>query len=175
MNAWHDISPGKVPDKFNVLVETPKGSKNKYELDKKTGLLKLDRTLYSPVYYPGDYGFIPQTWWYDNDPLDVVVISSHPVYPLTLVIARPIGLIKMIDNEQKDFKIMAVPIGDPNFKDIKKLSDLPEHKIKEIEHFFNIYKELQEIKCEVVKFKGRKSAKKIINTSIQLYKEKFKK
>ncbi len=174
MNLWHDLEPGKVPEEFNVVVEIPSGSKNKYELDKKTGLLKLDRTLYSPVYYPGEYGFIPQTWWDDGDPLDVVVLSSNPVYPLTIVKARPIGLIKMIDNEQKDYKVIAVPVGDPNFSELRRLEDLPKHKRAEMRHFFNIYKELEEIHCEVVRMEGRKEAEEAILKSIKLYKEKFR-
>ncbi len=175
MNPWHDVSAGRIPKEFNAIIEIPKGSKNKYELDKKTGLLKLDRTLYSPVYYPGDYGFIPKTWWYDNDPLDVLVFSSHPVYPLTLLRARPIGLIKMIDNKQKDFKILAVPVGDPNYRQFRDLKDIPKHTLKEIEHFFNIYKELQNIKCKVAKFQGKSAAEKVIMQAANLYEEKYSK
>lgn len=175
MNPWHDIKPGNVPKQFNVIIEIPKGSKNKYELDPKTGLLFLDRALYSPVYYPGDYGFIPQTWWYDGDPLDVLVLSTNPVYPLTLLKARPIGVIQMIDNRQKDHKILAVPLNDPNFREIRKLSDLPKHRLEEIRHFFNIYKELQKIKCKVAKFQGKKEAEKTILKAVDYYKKKIKK
>ena len=173
MNPWHDVKAGNIPKRFNVVVEIPKGSKNKYEIDEETGLLFLDRTLYSPVYYPGDYGFIPRTWWYDDDPLDVLVLSTHPVYPLTVVQARPVGIIKMIDNKQRDYKILAVPLGDPNFKEVKKLHDLHDHTLEEIKHFFNIYKELQKIKCKVVRFGDKKEAENTIKKAAELYKKKF--
>ena len=173
MNPWHDVPPGDIPKSFNVVVEIPKGSRNKYELDPVTGLLSLDRTLYSPVYYPGDYGFIPQTLWYDGDPLDVLVLSTNPVYPLTLLKARPIGVIQMIDNSQKDHKVLAVPLNDPNFKEIRKLADVPKHRLLEIRHFFNIYKELQKIKCNVVKLQGKKDAQKTIQTAVKLYLKKY--
>ncbi|HCL81851.1 MAG TPA: inorganic pyrophosphatase, partial [Nitrospiraceae bacterium] len=150
-NPWHDVSPGeKCPTEINAIIEVPMGSSTKYEIDKETGMIKLDRVLYSPVHYPADYGFIPRTYWEDDDPLDIIVISNFPVNPLTLVKARPVGVLRMIDKERDDTKIIAVHSTDPRFDGIKNLKDISEHTIKELRHFFEIYKELQGVKVTVV-------------------------
>ncbi|MBU4069475.1 MAG: inorganic diphosphatase [Nanoarchaeota archaeon] len=170
------ISPGeKCPEIINVLIEIPKGSSNKYELDKETGLLFLDRPLYSSVHYPGDYGLIPQTHWDDGDPLDVLVITSTPVYPLTLAEVRVIGVLRMIDSGEKDDKIIGVYNSEPRFKEVKDIKDIPKHTIKEIINFFETYKELQGKKCEITEVKGRETAYKDVERGIKAYKKKIEK
>jgi inorganic pyrophosphatase len=174
INPWHDASYGKkAPDEVNVIIEVPKDSKLKYELDKETGLLRLDRALYSAVHYPGDYGFIPRTYWEDNDPLDILVISNFPVYPLTIVRAKPIGVIEMNDGMERDDKIIAVHSTDPRLKNYKSLNDLPEHIILEIKHFFEIYKELQNKDVKILDLKGVSEAKKAILEGIKNYEKRF--
>ncbi|MBS3117847.1 inorganic diphosphatase [Candidatus Woesearchaeota archaeon] len=172
MNVWHDVSPGEnIPEEFEAFIETPAGSRNKYELDKKTGLLRLDRVLYSPVHYPGDYGFIPRTVWFDNDPVDVLVLTHHPVTPGVLMGARPIGVLRMLDKNEEDDKIIAVPIDDPKFNEIKDISQISEHQKKEIKHFFEIYKTLQKVEVKVFDYLGAKEAKETIKKGLKLYKE----
>jgi len=174
MNPWHGVNPGnKIPEEVNVVVEVPKDCKLKYELDKETGLLKLDRALYSAVHYPGDYGFIPKTYWDDDDPLDVLILSNFPIFPLTLVQVRPIGVIEMKDGSEMDDKIIAVHSNDPRFDRYKDLKDVPEHMILEIKHFFETYKELQNKKVKILNLKGAKEAKECIIKGLKLYKEKF--
>ncbi|MBU0757142.1 MAG: inorganic diphosphatase [Nanoarchaeota archaeon] len=176
MNPWHDVKIGdKVPKEFNMIVEIPKDSMNKYELDKETGMLVLDRVLYSSVHYPGNYGFIPQTLWEDGDPMDVLVLGTTSVYPMTIVKVRPIGIMGMIDNLSRDDKIIAVPAEDPRFDDHKDVKDVPSHRLKEIEHFFRIYKELQNVLVKVVEMKGRKDAEAAIKRSVELYRKKYPK
>lgn len=176
MNPWHDISPGEnIPEEVNVVIEVSKGSVQKYELDKETGLLILDRVLYSAVHYPGDYGFIPRTYWDDNDPLDVIIISNFPTEPRTLVKVRPIGAFEMIDSGEKDDKIIAVHSTDPRMDRFKSIKDVPEHILREIKHFFETYKELEGKKVRIVGFKDVDEAKKIILRGIDLYSKKFKK
>ena len=137
MNLLHDITPGKnIPNEINVIVEINKGSKNKYELDKETGLIMLDRVMYTSQDYPFDYGFVPQTHWHDGDPLDVVLLTTHPLVPGLLLTARPVGVLDMIDDGESDAKILAVPVKDPRFNEIKDLSDVNPHTIEEIRHFF---------------------------------------
>ncbi len=166
------ISPGEqAPKIINVLIEIPKNSVNKYELDKETGLLALDRPMFSSVHYPGDYGFIPQTMWDDNDPIDVLVLTSKPVYPLTLAKVRVIGVLRMIDTGEKDDKIIGVYDSDPSFKEVTDISEVRKHKIKEIIHFFEVYKELQGKKCEITEVKGRETAYEDIKRAIKMYKE----
>ncbi len=173
-NPWHDVFIGeKSPKEINAVIEVPMGSSTKYEIDKETGMIKLDRVLYSPVHYPADYGFIPRTYWEDDDPLDIIVISNFPVMPLTLVRARPIGVLRMTDREQDDTKIIAVHSTDPRFDNLKDLKDIPEHTIKELRHFFEIYKELQGVKVKVVEFKNKGAAYKLIAQGIELYRKKF--
>ena len=143
-HPWHDISPGdESPRIVNAIIEIPRDSQLKYELDKESGILKLDRFLYSAVYYPGDYGFIPQTLWDDGDPMDIIILTNKPVYPLTLVSARVIGVIRMIDEKELDDKIIGVYDSDPRFSEYNSLKDIPKHVIAELRHFFETYKELQ--------------------------------
>jgi inorganic pyrophosphatase len=149
-HPWHDISPGeKSPRIVNAIIEIPRDSQQKYELDKDIGILKLDRFLYSAVYYPGDYGFIPQTLWEDGDPMDIIILTNRPVYPLTLVSARVIGVIRMIDEKELDDKIIGVYESDPRYDEYNDLKDIPIHIIAELKHFFKTYKELQLQRKEV--------------------------
>jgi inorganic pyrophosphatase len=172
MNAWHDVNPGKnIPNEFTVYIEVPAGSRNKYELDKETGLIKLDRVLYSPVHYPGDYGFIPQTYWEDGDPVDVIVLSHHPVVPGCLMDVRPIGVLKMIDSGEEDDKVICVPLEDPKFNEVKSLKNISDHQKKEIIHFFEVYKELQNKKVDVKEMLDRPEALKVVTKGLKLYKE----
>lgn len=174
MNPWHDVDYGKdVPEEINAIIEVPKNSTLKYELDKETGLIKLDRVLYSAVHYPGDYGFIPKTYWDDNDPLDILVISNFPVYPLTIVRARPIGVLHMVDNDEADDKIIAVHAGDPRFDRYRDISDVPEHVMAEIKHFFETYKQLQEKKVKVLSIQNAAVARKLVMRGIDIYNKKF--
>jgi inorganic pyrophosphatase len=144
-NSWHDVSPGEQAGEgvLQAIVEIPMGSSNKYELDKETGLLKLDRVLYSAVYYPANYGFIPRTLADDGDPLDILVLGAEPVYPLTLVKARVIGLMVMKDQDELDHKLIGVPVGDPEFKDCNDVHELPPHRLAVLKRFFEDYKILE--------------------------------
>lgn len=174
MHPWHDISPGKeAPKKFNVYIEVPSGSRNKYELDKESGLIKLDRVLYSPMHYPGDYGFIPQTYWEDGDPVDVLVLSHHPVISGCLMEVRPIGVLEMVDSGEKDDKVICVPIEDPKFTQVKSMKDIPSHQKKEIIHFFEVYKHLQNKKVVVKGILDKKDAIDVVSKGISMYKKLF--
>lgn len=172
MNLWHDIPSGD-SEKLNVIIEIPKESRVKYELDKETGLIKFDRVLYSPMHYPANYGFVPQTLWEDGDPLDVLVLAYEPLIPGSLVETRPIGILEMEDDGESDSKVLSVPISDPRFKNTKDISDIEEHLLHEIKHFFKVYKDLQEKEVRVGDWKGSKEAKEAILKSIELYKEKY--
>lgn len=174
MNLLHDITAGKnAPDIINVIIEIPKGSKNKYEVDKETGLIMLDRAMHSAQDYPFDYGFMPQSHWEDGDPLDVVVLTTYPLAPGILVRVRPVGILNMIDDGDSDAKIIAVPEKDPRFDEIQDLSDINKHTLKEIEHFFNTYKIIQKKDVTTQGFGDKKDAIAAILTSQELYKEKF--
>ncbi|MDK2849648.1 MAG: inorganic pyrophosphatase [Candidatus Woesearchaeota archaeon] len=176
MDPWKDIETGRnVPKVVNAVIEIPMGSRNKYELDKKTGLIKLDRVVYSSVSYPGDYGFIPQTLWDDGDPLDVLVITRFPSHPLVLMEVRPIGVMKIIDDSERDDKIIAVPLGDPFFEKINDVKELQPHILEEIKNFFEIYKQLQNKVVKVEKLLNRKEAYKSIERAVKLFKKKFEK
>ena len=176
MNIWHDISKERVnPEDFVVCIEISKGSKNKYELDKETGSLILDRILYTSTHYPHNYGFIPKTYAEDNDPLDVLVICSESIVPLALVKCYPIGVVHMIDNGAVDDKIIAICQHDPIYNSYKDISELPVHIFDEIEHFFNVYKTLEGKNTQVMSCLGKEEAIKIINKSINSYQEKFEK
>ncbi|MFZ5955111.1 MAG: inorganic diphosphatase [Nanoarchaeota archaeon] len=175
MNPLHDITIGNFPESINAIIEIPKNSKIKYELDKKTGLLLLDRFLYSPVHYPGDYGFIPQTLWEDNDPLDILILTNEPVYPLTIVKIKVIGVLRMIDNNEKDDKIIAVYENDPRSKEINNIKDISKHAILEIKHFFESYKELEGKKCQVIDILDKAAALKDIEKAQKLYHAKMNK
>ncbi|MCR4368454.1 MAG: inorganic diphosphatase [archaeon] len=173
-NPWHDIHFGKnAPKEVQAIIEVPKDSRIKYELDKESGLMRLDRILYSAVHYPGDYGFIPQTYWEDGDPLDIIVLSNFPVYPKTIVTARPIGVIEMSDGTESDDKIIAVHSGDPRFNGVNDLKDVQDHLILEVRHFFETYKALQNQKVEIIKLANAKEAHECIKKGIALYREKF--
>lgn len=176
MNPWHDVEIGdKVPNIVNAIVEIPKDSKLKYELDKKTGLIKLDRFLFSAVHYPGDYGFVPRTLWEDGDPLDIIILTNRSAgYPLVLVEARVIGVIRMIDNGEKDDKVVAVYESDPRYKEYQDIDDVPKHYLEELKHFFETYKELEGKKCKILEFLPKEAALKDIKTSQDIYNKKFK-
>lgn len=176
MNIWHDISEERVKkDKFVSVIEIPKGCGDKYELDKETGMLKLDRVLYTATHYPANYGFIPRTYAGDNDPLDVLVICQESVYPLTLIECYPIGVLKMIDSDEKDEKIIAIAKNDPYLNCYKDISELPKQISDELMHFFEVYKQLEGKKTAIDKMYGREEAERIIEESIKNYKEKFNK
>ena len=174
MNLWHDVAPHRVrPEDFLAVIEIEKGSKNKYEMDKETGALRLDRILYTSTHYPANYGFIPRTWADDGDPLDVLVLCAQPLHPLTLVRCYPIGVIQMLDNGRRDEKIIAVPFKDPNYNDYKSIFSLPKHIYDEMRHFFSIYKALENKDTVVDEVLGPEEAEKIIQKAIASYQEKF--
>lgn len=174
MHPWHDLTHGEdAPEIVNVMIEVTNGSSTKYELDKDSGLIKLDRVLFSPMYYPANYGFIPKTYCDDKDPLDCLVICSVDLMPGCLVDARVIGVMKMIDGGEGDDKLIAVADNDAGMAHIKDLSDLPEHKINQIRVFFQDYKKLEKKTVEVKEFEGKDVAQKLVMESIELYKENF--
>lgn len=178
MNLWHEISAGKnVPSEVNVIIEIPKGSYNKYEIDKETGLIALDRANYSYAPYPFDYGFVPQTLWEDGDPLDVVVLTTFPLNPGILVKVRPVAVIDMVDSGESDYKVIAVPVEDKRWDDVHDLGDLNKHMLKEFQHFFETYKQLKgkPAPVEIRGIMGKKEAEEAVQKSIELYKEKFNK
>lgn len=157
---------------MNVIIEINKGSKNKYEIDKKTGLIALDRVMHTSQDYPFDYGFVPQSLWHDGDPLDVVLLTTYPLVPGVLVKARPVAVIHMVDGGEMDEKLIAVPIEDPRFNNVKDLGDVNLHTLKEIEHFFTTYKNLQGKKVEINGTEGREKAELAFEESLKLYREK---
>jgi inorganic pyrophosphatase len=171
MHPWHDnyVDDALVESAFPVIIEIPKGSKNKYELDKETGLLRLDRVLYSAVYYPADYGFIPRTYCDDGDPLDALVLGQEPVYPLTIVEARAIGVMRMRDEKGIDDKIVAVSVHDPAFNDFTDKSQLPAHLLRELRRFFEDYKALEHKQVVVEDLLGPDDAVSIIRDGLELY------
>ena len=174
MNIWHDIDPSMITAKnFTSVIEIPKGSKCKYELDKHTGLLRLDRILYTSTHYPANYGFIPRTYADDGDPLDVLVLCSEPVEPLTLIQVYPIGVMRMIDGGALDDKIIAVPFSDPSYNIYESIDDLPGHIFDEIMHFFTVYKQLENKQTAVKELFGPKEALEIISSCIDAYYEKY--
>lgn len=174
MNVWHDIDSARInPEDFMVVIEIPQGSKSKYELDKHTGLLVLDRILHTSTHYPANYGFIPRTYADDYDPLDVLVLSSETMYPMTLVRCYPIGVMSMIDNGRNDEKIIAIPFNDPTYNTYKDIKHLPKHVFNEMRHFFTVYKSLENKDTAVDEVKSGKYAQEIIKKAINMYKEKF--
>jgi len=176
MNLWHEISPGKnVPKIINVIIECPKGSKNKYEIDKETGLIKMDRAMKTSQDYPFDYGFVPQTLWEDGDPLDVIVLTTNALSPGILVEARPVAVMRMIDCGDGDDKVIAVPKDDPRWDNIKDLKDLNPHMLKEFKHFFETYKSIEDKEVVIKKTEGRVKAEQAVIKSLNLYKKKFEK
>ena len=175
-NPWHHVSPGaKLPGLVNGIIEIPKGSRAKYELDKDSGLLKLDRVLYSSVYYPANYGFIPQSYCEDKDPLDILVLSQIGVVPLCLVSSKIIGVMRMLDNGDADDKIIAVAEGDQSVNYINDISEVPTYLISEIRNFFEEYKKLENKTVVVRDFMDKKTAIEILEESFKLYDEQIRK
>ena len=170
MNIFHDIKPEMITkDKFTAVIEISKGSRNKYELDKETGMLRLDRVLFTSTHYPTNYGFVPRTLSQDGDPLDVFVYCTQEILPMSLVECRPIGAIDMIDNNQIDTKIIAVPVGDPTYSNYKEITDLPPHLVDELMHFLRVYKELEGTITEISQFYNYDYAKESIETCMARY------
>ena len=175
MNLWHDIRPARMqPEDFLAVIEIEKGSKNKYELDKETGALRLDRILYTSTHYPANYGFIPRTYADDGDPLDVLVLCSEPIRPMSLVRVYPVGYFAMRDGGKLDAKILAIPYEDPMYNSYKDLSELPPHISDEISHFFHVYKHLEpDTEAEVDSVHGRDEAVIVIREALDCYVETF--
>lgn len=173
-NIWHDISPERItPEDFICVIEISKGSKKKYELDKETGYIILDRILHTSTHYPANYGFIPRTYGDDNDPLDVLLLCSEVLEPLTLVRAYPIGVIKMIDNGRSDEKIIAIPFNDPTYNNYKDINQLPKHIFDEMRHFFEVYKNLENKTTAVDEVMNKDEAIKIISFALENYNNNF--
>ena len=174
MNIWHDISPKRISkDDFMAVIEIEKGSKCKYEMDKDTGLLKLDRILYTSTHYPANYGFIPRTYADDLDPLDVLLLCSEKIRPMTMVRCYPIGVMTMMDSGRNDEKIIAVPFDDPTYNSYTDISQIPQHKFEEIRHFFKVYKELEGKETVVNEIRGAEEARKVIQKAIDDYIENY--
>ena len=173
-NIWHDINPKRItPEDYMCVIEISKGSKNKYELDKETGLLKQDRILYTSTHYPANYGFIPRTFGDDQDPLDVLLLCSEPVAPMTLVHAYPIGIISMLDNGRRDEKIISIPFDDPTYNVYHDISELPSHIFDEMKHFFSVYKALEGKETVVNEESGRDRAIEVVQQAIDSYIDRF--
>ena len=173
MNLLHDIEPG-TKDEMNVIIEIPKGSQNKYEVEKKTGLIKLDRANYSAAAYPCEYGFVPQTLWDDGDAVDVLVLATFPIPPGILVAVRPVALMEMIDTGENDYKIIGVPVDDRRWDDVQDLADINKHTLREIQHFFETYKNLKGKPAEVLikGFGGKREAVAAFERARKMYEEK---
>ena len=174
MHAWHDVELGDdIAQHFRAVIEIPKGSKVKYELDKVTGLLTLDRVLHSAVHYPANYGFLPRTFCGDGDPLDVLVLGQEPVVPLCVLRARAIGMLAMSDDKGEDDKIIAIHVDDPEYAHYRDVSDLPLHRLRELERFFLDYKVLEDKVVNVQDLRGRQDAERVIQTAVRLYREQI--
>lgn len=174
MNIWHDINKERItPTDFVACIEIEQGSKNKYELDKETGLIILDRVLFTSTHYPMNYGFIPKTYCDDHDPLDVFVLCSQPIEKLSLVRCFPIGVVIMTDRDERDEKVIAIPFGDPQYSSYKEMSELPEHIFNELIHFLTVYKQLENKKIVIEKLGGKEDAINAIETAIQIYNKTF--
>lgn len=174
MNIWHDVSSERItPRDFLVVIEISKGSKKKYELDKETGLIILDRILYTSTHYPANYGFIPKTYGDDKDPLDVLVLCSEPLEPLTLVRCYPIGMMNMMDTGSMDEKVIAIPYNDPTYNIYRNIEELPSHVFSEMKHFFSVYKELENKETAVDEFVGPEEAVQTVADCISNYEEVF--
>ncbi len=175
LHPWHQVSPGdNVPERVNGIIEIPKGTRAKYELDKASGLLKLDRVLYSSVYYPANYGVIPQTYCDDKDPLDILVLSQIDIVPLCIVEAKVIGVMRMLDNNEADDKLIAVAAGDPAVNHVNDIGELPGHFLSELRNFFEDYKKLERKTVVVEDFLGKDVALKILVESFELYDKTFR-
>jgi inorganic pyrophosphatase len=178
MNLWHDVPLGDdAPEEINAIIEIPKGSNNKYEIDKKTGLIKLDRANYSSAAYPFDYGFAPQTLWDDGDALDIIVLTTFPIPTGILVAVRPVAVIDMVDSGESDYKVIAVPVDDKRWEDVNDLADINKHSLKEFQHFFETYKALKgkPAPVEIKGIYGKKEALEAVKRSVELYKKEFAK
>ena len=174
LHPWHGAHFGpNAPTIVNGLIEIPQGSRSKYEIDKETGLLKLDRVIYSSFHYPINYGFIPQTLGHDNDPLDICILSSQSIQPLCLVEATVIGNMQMIDSGEADDKIIAVAAQDPSVNYIRDIDELPKHFFNELKNYFEQYKVLENKQVEIKEFQNKSTAFEVINEAIELYKQKF--
>jgi inorganic pyrophosphatase len=174
IHPWRDLPPGRhPPDEVTAVIEIPRGSRNKYELDKDSGFMRLDRVLYSAVHYPGDYGFIPRTLHEDGDPLDVLVRINEPTFPGCQIDVRPIGVLKMLDRGEPDDKILAVPSHDPFHGEYYDIADLPQHFLAEVEHFFHIYKDLEGKRIQIVGWEKSDVAMEVIKDSIRRYSEEY--
>jgi inorganic pyrophosphatase len=174
MHPWHDLDPSRVSaERFAAIVEITRGGKTKYELDKATGLLRLDRILYTSTHYPANYGMIPRTYAGDNDPLDVLILCQEPLLPMCIVDCYPIGVMTMIDNEELDEKIIAVPVSDPANNCYHDIAELPQHLMSETKHFFEVYKTLEGKTTSVERFDGVDEARRIIVKCIEKYRQVF--
>jgi inorganic pyrophosphatase len=169
-HPWHEMEAGpEAPARMNVVVEIPRGSRNKYELDKQTGMFRLDRLLYSAVHYPGDYGFFPQTYAQDDDPLDAIVMTTVPTFPGCVIEVRPIGIFRMTDREEMDEKVLCVPARDPLYDEYRGLGDVAPHYLKEVEHFFTVYKDLEGVRVHPMGWEDEKSARTTIIEAMARY------
>lgn len=174
VDLWHDLPSGPdYPNLINAIVEIPKGSRNKYEYSKEHGTLMLDRVLYSSIYYPGDYGFIPRTYFDDDDPMDILVMVNGPTFPGCLIEARPIGMLKLTDRGEPDHKVLSVVADDPTFEGYRTLEDVPPHYLIEVVHFFTNYKVLEGAVIEDYGWAGLEETKEVLEYSVRLYAEKF--
>lgn len=174
MHPWHDVSIGsEAPKEFQAVIEIPKGSKVKYELDKENGLIRVDRVLYSSVIYPANYGFIPQTLGEDHDPLDVLVLMQEPVVPLSILRVRPIGMMNMLDQGENDEKIICIHLDDPEYRDFTNIDELPHHRLDELQRFFKDYKKLEKKEVVVEDFLGPDEAILAVQKSMRLYSKMF--
>ena len=174
MNLWRELRTGpNAPEIIYPLVEIPKGSRNKYEYNKEFGVIKLDRVLYSSLHYPGDYGLIPQTFYDDGDPLDILVMVNEPTFPGCIIEARPIGIFRMLDKGVADDKILAVPARDPIFTDYHDITDIPKHYLAEVGHFFEVYKDLEGMRTKPIGWENAAAAKTEILRAMKLYQDRF--
>jgi inorganic pyrophosphatase len=173
IHPWHDLGPGpNPPDEMTVVVEIPRGSRNKYELDKRSGLFRLDRVLYSAVHYPGDYGFFPRSYALDNDPLDALVMVTVPTFPGCAIDVRPVGLFRMKDRDEMDEKVLCVPVSDPLYDDYETITDVPPHFLREVQHFFTVYKDLEGVRVRTMGWEDQKAARSAIVDSLARYSSK---
>ena len=170
INLWRDLPAGRhPPEEVTAIIEIPFGTRNKYELDKHTGLIRLDRVLYSSMHYPGDYGFIPRTLYLDCDPMDVLVLVKEQTFPGCLIDVRPIGLLRMLDRDDQDDKLLAVPLHDPSYREYFDIADLPGHLLNEIEHFFERYKDLEGKRVQIQGWEKSEVAMRLIREAVELY------
>ena len=174
INLWRDLPPGRsAPEEVTAVIEIPFGSRNKYELDKKTGIIKLDRVLYSAVHYPGDYGLIPRTLHEDGDPLDVLVLVKEQTFPGCMIDVRPLGVLRMLDRGEPDDKILAVALKDPYYEEFFDIADIPQHLLKEVEYFFSTYKDLEGKRVQIIGWEKSDVAMRVIVESIARYDATF--